>query len=329
MCPEAPRRSLEKRGTSVVLATIGNMLFPFGIIAMKANVNICEQYARAIPSYTSAGVISPFANLDTQAQQTDATTGRAVAPHRAKPLAPVASGINTPSFLSGLEAGLTKFCLLPHGGKRKAKEQTRGLSDSQVKAIINKGAVSLAAGMPLNRFVTVHWGALGLGDKVAFKATSKLMTFARDWLRDNGVKATWLWVRENDNGDGSKGSHVHWLLHLPETHREAFNGRLQGWCIKAAGASRYVKNAVKSLPVGRHIDTHATAPDLYRANLREVLAYVLKGLTPQASNMAAQRLNAIWADGGAATPNVGSGGVVTGKRVGFSRGAFLVAANKG
>jgi hypothetical protein len=320
MCLEAPHRSLEKRGTSVVFITIHNIVFPFGIIAMSTNVNILERYARAIPSYPSAGVISPCATLATQAQQTDATTGRAVANHRAKPLAPVASGTNAKPFLSGLEAGLSKSCLLRHGGKRKAKGQTRGLSDSQVKAIIDAGVVSLAVGTPFNRFVTVHWGALGLGDIQAFKATSTLMTFARDWLRDRGVKANWLWVRENDDGDGSKGSHVHWLLYLPETHREAFNGRLRGWCIKAAGAGRYVKNAVKSLPVGRHVDTHATAPDTHRANLREVLAYVLKGLTPQASQMAAQRLNAIWAGNGAAMPNPGIGGVVMGKRVGFSRG---------
>jgi hypothetical protein len=321
MCLEAPHRSLAKRGTSVVLATNGNIVFPFGIIAMSTIVNISAQHPNPPPSYTSAGVTSSCAILDTQAQQTDATTGRAVANHRAKPLAPVASGINAKLFLSGLEAGLTKSCLLPHGGKRKAKGQTRGLTDSQVKAIINAGVVSLATGAPFNRFVTIHWGALGLGDIQAFKATSMLMTFARDWLRDRGVKANWLWVRENDDGDGSKGSHVHWLLHLPETHRAAFNGRLRGWCIKAAGAGRYVKNAVKSLPVGRHVDTHATAPDTHRANLRGVLAYVLKGLTPQASQIAAQRLNAIWAGVGAAMPNPGTGGVVIGKRVGFSRGA--------
>jgi hypothetical protein len=330
MCLEAPHRSLGKRGTSVVLATNGNIIFPFGIIAMSTNVNISAQRPNPPPSYTSAGVTSPCATLDTQAQQTDATTGRAVANHRAKPLAPVvASGINAKPFLSGLEAGLTKSCLLRHGGKRKAKGQTRGLSDSNVKAIINAGAASLAVGAPLNRFVTVHWGALGLGDNEGFKATSRLMTFARDWLRDRGVKANWLWVRENDDGDGSKGSHVHWLLHLPETYREAFNGRLQSWCIKAAGADRYVKNAIKSLPVGRHVDTHATAPDLYCANLRKVLNYVLKGLTPQASQMAAERLNAIWAGNGAAMPNVGTGGVVIGKRVGFSRGLFQPAANQG
>jgi hypothetical protein len=291
-CLEGPHRSLEKRGTSVVLATNGNTVFPFGIIAMKANVNICEQYARATPSYIGAGNASSCATPDRQAQQTAASK---------------ASG---------------KRRLLPHGGKRTAKGQTRGLTDSQVKAIINKGMVSLAAGAPLNRFVTVHWQALGVGDDLAFKATSKLLTFARDWLRDRGVKANWLWVRENDDGDGSKGSHLHWLLHLPETHREAFNGRLRGWCIQAAGAGRYVKNAVNSLPVGRHVDTHATAPDTHRANLREVLAYVLKGLSPQASQMAAQRLNAIWAGVGAAMPNPGTGGVVMGKRVGFSRGVF-------
>jgi hypothetical protein len=206
------------------------------------------------------------------------------------------------------------------GRKRGARPRSYGLTGANAAAIVTAGLASLAKGLPFNRFVTVHWGALGVGDDLAFKATSKLLTLARDYLRDRGVKANWLWVRENDDGDGYKGSHVHWLLHLPETHREAFNGRLRGWCIKAAGTGRYVKNAVKSLPVGRHVDTHATAPDTHRANLRATLAYVLKGLTPPASQMAAQRLNAIWAGDGAAMPNPGSGGVVIGKRVGFSRG---------
>ncbi len=30
-----------------------------------------------------------------------------------------------------------------------------------------------------------------------------------------GAKAVWLWVRKNDNGNGSKGPHVHWLVQMP------------------------------------------------------------------------------------------------------------------
>jgi hypothetical protein len=52
---DAPNRSLEKWGTSVVLTTIGNMLFPFGIIAMSTNVNISAQRPNPPPTYIGAG----------------------------------------------------------------------------------------------------------------------------------------------------------------------------------------------------------------------------------------------------------------------------------
>jgi hypothetical protein len=209
--------------------------------------------------------------------------------------------------------------LLPHGGKRTRAAVSIGLSAAHVASIINAAIGSIERDMPFNRFVTVHWGALGLSDAQAFKATSALTKYARDLLRDNGAVGIWAWVRENDDGDGAKGSHVHWLVHVPEKLREAFLGRLKGWCVRAAGASRYRAGALSSSPIGRHVDSWLTSPDSHHANLREVVAYVLKGLSPQAAHMVAKRLDLIWIGYGAAMPNPGTAGIIQGKRVGVSK----------
>jgi hypothetical protein len=314
MCPIVPRHTLEKRGTSVGLATIGNIFFPFGFIGMSTNVNILDQAANARP--LSIGAHPPSPSLQSTPPKTDAAAGRAVAQATAKPLAPVASVAN---------ANSCRLSLLPHGGKRQRAGASTGLSAHHAQTIVQAGIASIICDRPFNRFITIHWGALGLGDDDAFKATAKLMTLARDWLRDRGATADWLWVRENDEGDGSKGSHVHWLVHLPDAHRMAFLARLKGWCAKAAGARRYVANALMTRPIGQNVDSWCNAPDSHCANLRAVTAYLLKGLPPTAYHAACDGLDAIWQGYGQATPNPGLAGYVIGKRVGVSKSLGRIA----
>lgn len=86
---------------------------------------------------------------------------------------------------------------------------SHGLTAGEVDSIWSAARAALAIGSPLNRLVTVHWEALGVNDPAAGKATQALVTLARDWLRDRGVRFASVWVRENDAGDGSKGSHLH------------------------------------------------------------------------------------------------------------------------
>jgi hypothetical protein len=76
-----------------------------------------------------------------------------------------------------------------------------------------------------------------------------------------------------------------------------------------------VAKASKFLPVGPRVGCELALPETYRANLREVVAYLLKGVPESA----AYGLERIWQGDGAAMPNPGSGGFVSGKRAGMSR----------
>lgn len=210
--------------------------------------------------------------------------------------------------------------LLPHGGRRVAKAVTATLSKSQVRAVIGGASRSIALGVPLNRFVTVHWGALSVSERNSFKATQELLRRARDWLRDHGASVAWVWVRETSPQEPEKGAHVHWLLHVPERLREAFLRRLRGWVLVSARQGvRYRAGAVHSRPVG-DLGSEKRSPEAHRANLRAVVAYMVKGMAAHDSKIAAEGLSGIWAGVGVEPPKAKSGGLVSGRRAGASRG---------
>ena len=217
-----------------------------------------------------------------------------------------------------LYTGVDRPRLLPHGGKRKRAGTSQSLGVVQVRSLLSGAAVSMAIGAPLNRFITVHWGALGLSDAQSSQATQKLLTRARDWLRDNGGQGVWIWVREYAV-EQAKGAHLHWLVHLPETHRRQFLGLLKRWVLASAGGQVYRAGVILSRPVGVRVDDYLTSPQSHALNLRATLAYCLKGLTPQASKVAIAGLEAIYTGYGGAMPHGGSGGDVTSKRAGVSR----------
>jgi hypothetical protein len=185
----------------------------------------------------------------------------------------------------------------------------------QATNLIDGAVVAMAEGKPLNAFWTVHWGALGLNDNQAGQASQALLRQARDWLRDQGAAAIWIWTRENDTASERKGAHLHALVHVPASLRPKFARRLKRWCIAAAGCNRYQAKASRFGPVGPRVGCEAATPDVYQANLREVVAYLLKGVPESA----AYGLERIWQGEGAAMPNPGSGGFVSGKRAGVSR----------
>ncbi|CAN1556883.1 hypothetical protein MCERH10_02431 [Caulobacteraceae bacterium] len=209
--------------------------------------------------------------------------------------------------------------LLPHGGKRVAKAATETLSKSQVRAVIGGASRSIALGVPLNRFVTVHWGALLVSERDSFKVTQDLLRHARDWLRDNGAAVAWVWVRETSLKEPEKGAHVHWLLHVPERLREAFLKRLRGWVMASVGQGvRYQTDAVHSRSVGL-VGCEVRAPETHRANLRAVVGYMVKEMAVCDSKIASEGLSGIWAGVGTESLKCESGGLVSGKRAGRSK----------
>ena len=152
-----------------------------------------------------------------------------------------------------------------------------------------------------------------------FKATQNLLRRARDWLRDNGAVSAWVWVRETSPQEPDKGAHVHWLLHVPDRLRVAFSKRLKEWALASARQGvRYQAGAVHSRSVG-FVGCDVRSPETHRANLRAVVAYLVKGMAVHDSEIAAEGLLQVWAGEGAGPIRFDSGGVVSGKRAGVSR----------
>jgi hypothetical protein len=160
------------------------------------------------------------------------------------------------------------------GGARNRSIST-GLSLKNIEAIFRAAERADATGRPFNRFVTVHWSALDVDDGDAARMTGRLIKLASDWCATKGVKMPWAWVRENDDGDGSKGSHVHILLHCPA---DLLIGRLWRRWIRRVTNRPYCKGAVRSEVIGRTLNTCMTNPTLYADDLQRLLNYVCKSL---------------------------------------------------
>ena len=160
------------------------------------------------------------------------------------------------------------------GGARN-KTVTVALSAKQVFGIRRAADRAVACGWPFNRFTTIHWGALGIEDCDAARLTGRLIKLASDWCATKGVKMTWAWVRENDEGDGSKGSHVHILLHCPA---DIPIGRMWRRWLRRLTNQKYQRDGIYSRSVGPTLATHAKSPQLYRWNLRAAISYMTKGV---------------------------------------------------
>lgn len=80
-----------------------------------------------------------------------------------------------------------------------------------------------AAGVPLNRFVTMHLHTTNLHPQ---KFIGKLMEHTRKWLKQRNLPCAYLWVLENGM---VKGVHVHILLHVPAGHWIAYKKAMKKW----------------------------------------------------------------------------------------------------
>lgn len=209
----------------------------------------------------------------------------------------------------GVHAGRTRW-----GGARNRRDRvTAALSLPQSRGLLAAVHHAERADLPLNRLVTVHWGAMGLSDAEAGAALGRLLKLWREALAARGLPFACAWVRENDDGDGSKGSHVHILAHVPAAAGPGFMRRLRAWVRLAAGGRQhrrrgridgpaYARGAVNTRRIGGRL---AVPQDVHDANLAEVLGYLLKGADKQtADNLGLVRLE--------------PGGRVTGKRCGWS-----------
>lgn len=186
------------------------------------------------------------------------------------------------------------------GGRRNRADRTSdNLSLSQALNIIAASQYAAAIGLPFNRFLTIHWQHAGIPDEHAAWATGRFLKLARDWLAKRGQRMAWAWVRENGEG---KGSHVHILLHLPPG---ASLGALQRRWLRLITDHPYRRHAIRTRRIGGMAAAAYSSPDAYGDNLRKAIAYILKGVAPDA----AQALGLV---------RLEAGGRVIGKRAGTS-----------
>jgi hypothetical protein len=202
---------------------------------------------------------------------------------------------DTPSY--------TKPRVFKRGGKRDRQGKvTHNLSEKQVKDIYTAINKSVAIGLPLNRMINVHWERAGISTRGAIAATGQLLKYARDWLTRRGLPFAYVWIRENDDGDGSKGDHVHILAHIPR----GMTLRLGRSWINRITSGRYRQGVLLTCRIGGIANAAGATPEHYAVNLAVVAGYVLKG-----GCEADMRAQGLWRWNG--------GGRVTGQRCGLSK----------
>lgn len=189
------------------------------------------------------------------------------------------------------------------GGARNRKGRiTSGLSEAQVRRVQEAISRAIELGLPLNRFITIHWQAQGVPLELMPWATTQYFDRLSKFLRRNGCKAAYVYVHENGP---QKGHHTHILAHVPSGLIRRLT-RLQRRWLEAISSQSYVTRAIKSKPVGYRQNLAVTSPKLYALHLDIVEGYVLKGATENAAiECLITRLEA--------------GGLVAGKRCGTSQ----------
>lgn len=195
------------------------------------------------------------------------------------------------------------------GGVRNRKDRVSYfLTEPQATRLAQAMLNAFHIGLPLNRFITIHWERAGIPETKAAWATAQFLKYARDWLATKGLPFAYVWIRENDDGDRSKGDHVHILAHIPNGQSA---GRLQRRWIKRITGRSYRPGVIKTGRVGGTIDAFRASPEHYHANLGQVAAYVLKG----GSRAVSEALGlGRWGDGGR----------VVGKRCGMSKSLLRI-----
>ena len=174
-----------------------------------------------------------------------------------------------------------KPCFLRHGGARNSKARISDvLTLSKAQATIAAAYQATKIGLPFNRFVTIHFERAGMADAEAATATGDMMKLATDWMRKRGYEIAYAWVRENDTGDGSKGSHVHILYHCPEALPIGRNRMWQKWICNVSDRPYRAKTIRRSRAIGPTLNSYLNNPPAYLQNLDRVLAYVVKGVSP-------------------------------------------------
>jgi hypothetical protein len=192
--------------------------------------------------------------------------------------------------------------IFKQGGKRdKRGRVTFFLSEREVMHLAHAILAAKSIGLPLNRMITIHWERSRVKAHDATSATVEYLAKLRGAIGKRGF--AYVWIRENDYGDGSKGDHVHILAHIPD----GFDiGKKQRARINAITGKRYRAGVIYTVSIGGSKNAARASPDHYHVNLCAVAEYVLKGSTKAVSEALG-----LW--------RWGDGGRVVGQRCGKSK----------
>jgi len=188
--------------------------------------------------------------------------------------------------------GLPRLARSSRLDRKRPIRSTNSLSGHQAMGVIEAALHARRIGLPLNRHVTIRLERAGVPDSEAVRAVGQFLTRLRDWLRKQGHRTAFAWVRESGP---MIGSHVHILLHLPAG--VSFSGHRSRRWIEAISGRRYCAGTIltKRIPQAA-----------YDENLGVLVGYLCKG----ASSEVADRLG---------LDRRKPGGCIKGKRAGWSQ----------
>lgn len=185
------------------------------------------------------------------------------------------------------------------GARNRAGRTSHTIKLQAALKLVEAARWSIAADMPFNRHLTVHWAMGGISDNRAAAASSRLIKLIGDWVKKRGGRFAHAWVREMGP---RKGSHVHILLHIPEGFRL---GHMTSRWFKAI-AGKAGKGAVKTRSIGGSAKAAFSGSEWYEDNLAAVVAYLLKGVSLEGGQALGLDI-------------VAAGGTIIGKRVSISQ----------
>lgn len=111
----------------------------------------------------------------------------------------------------------------------------------------------------------------------------RFLKLYKDAARSRGWPTAHIWAREYG---ARTGEHVHILLHVPACSGDWLKRRMPRW-LKRSGLTRRkgVSNVtqIAGRPTGNA--TWSSTPELYRANLRQVVRYILKHCSSRAAEV--------------------------------------------
>ena len=164
------------------------------------------------------------------------------------------------------------------GGARNRSDRTsEHINLEAALELVEAARWAIAAGMPFNRHLTVHWTMGGITDGQASAATGRLIKLIGDWVRKRGGRFAHAWVRELGR---RKGSHVHILLHIPKGLR--LDHMTRRWAKSILGKTK--KGTIKTRAIGGTANAAFSGSGWYEDNLADVVAYLLKGVSVEAGD---------------------------------------------